>query len=138
MSCCGGGTYKRSRNTGQGVQVPRQQFRRSGKYARFVKQGKVPMDKTQANDGPHAEVQAVPHIYKAEEVSQPNTGEIDPSTGMAVSVLKTGRDPTNVIPAPVTQNDKPLTVIEANEGQDEDGGSESGEGESGKVTQAGE
>lgn len=99
------------------------------------------MDKTQANDGPHAEVQAVPHIYKAEEVSQPNVGEIDPSTGMAVSVLKTGRDPTNVIPQPLPEAVNPVAV-EANKGQVEWSVAQSQgdeeKGENGTVTQAGE
>lgn len=129
MGCCGGGSYKRSRNTGRGVSVSRQQFKRAGKYQRFVKQGQKSM-------ASHPEVEAVPVIYKAEPVTPPKYEDCDPTTGLPLSVLKTGVNPANVIPQPLPEAVNPV-VIEANEGQAYEGGEEKSEGESGVVTKAG-
>lgn len=122
--CCGSGTYKRSRSTGQGVAVSRQQFRRGNKYQRFVKKGQESMV---ANP----EVEKVPVIHTAMPVTAPATGEIDPSTGMPISVLKTGIDPTNIIPQPLPDAVNPV-IIDANKGE-----SDSAEDSVGTVTQAG-
>lgn len=129
MGCCGGGSYKRSRNTGRGVPVARQQFRRAGKYQRFVKKGKSSMAQ-------HPEVESVPVIHKAIEVTPPPYEDCDPATGLPLSVLKTGENPANKIPQPLPDAVNPK-VIEANEGEAYEGGGEKSEGESGVVTQAG-
>lgn len=76
------------------------------------------------------EVEAVPVIYKAEEVTPPKYEDCDPSTGMSLSVLKTGIEPSNVIPQPLPEALNPVEV-DANK-------SATGEGEkTGTVTQAG-
>lgn len=56
-----------------------------------------------------------PLVNKSDTVTPPETGPTIPATGMAVSVQKTGRDPTNFIAQPLPETVNPV-IVDANKG----------------------
>jgi len=90
--------------------------------------------KPQATQPTQPEVVVQELVKQATPITDPTFGEVIPSSGMAKSVVETGRDPTNDIPNPLPPP-ADLTSKEAAGTESQEATAD--QGASGTVTQAG-